>query len=227
MDVINVDSIPSDSEQNEGIDYNLAGNTPSPEGISGLQAAEEPTADASAAPLLQNGAGITNDERTHRKLRQQIETLRKKYKKKKTVLTDDNASTRMLDLEAISQYNDLQLKLLKEQKSLRSRLKNSPRVTQHRLRKRISSISPSMDASLSVARRLGKGSYFARVLRSMTNELFRTGRLPESRQGKGATHKSHLLNPRITSALRNWVKGLLPFDEGGFEGLVRFIAHKF
>lgn len=176
----------------------------------------------SSSPPQSIEADITNDEHTHKKLQRQIEVLRKKYKKKKTVLTDNNASSRMLDLEAISQYNDLRFKLINEQRVLKSRLKNCPRITQQRLRKRITRISPSTDASISVARRLGKSSYYARVLRSMTNELFRTGQLPESRQGKGATHKSYLLNPRVTSALRNWVKGLLPDDEGGFIGLVRF-----
>ena len=54
----------------------------------------------------------------------------------------------------------------------------------------------------------------------MARYLQQTGELPENNQGKGATHATHLDNPDVVSAVRNWVIGLVPVDEGGFKGRI-------
>ena len=47
-----------------------------------------------------------------------------------------------------------------------------------------------------------------------------TGKLLENNLGKGATHATHLNNPEVALAVRSWVMGMMPIDEGGFEGRV-------
>jgi hypothetical protein len=56
----------------------------------------------------------------------------------------------------------------------------------------------------------------------MAAYLTENGTLPESRQGQGAFHTSHLNNPDIISALRIWASGALELKDGGFEGSVSF-----
>jgi hypothetical protein len=60
----------------------------------------------------------------------------------------------------------------------------------------------------------------------MVAHLLRTGLLPESNQSKGAKHESLLNRTEISSALRAWVKGVLPFEKGGFNGRVSFEHEK-
>ncbi|KAF8148809.1 hypothetical protein B0H34DRAFT_198739 [Crassisporium funariophilum] len=55
----------------------------------------------------------------------------------------------------------------------------------------------------------------------MASHLIKTGELSVRRQGKGAQHDSLLNNPAIKSAVQNWVRGLLLYDKGGFNGWMK------
>jgi hypothetical protein len=83
------------------------------------------------------------------------------------------------------------------------------------------SIRPATDASERVAELRSKSKTYARRLREQARHLLRTGGLLENNQGKGAHHESHLSRPSVVHALRRWVSGLVPSEEGGFEGQVR------
>lgn len=156
----------------------------------------------------------------HQRLSSLIEKTRTKLRSKKSLVTDTTAANRLVDLEALKQYNDLRFKLSNEVLDLQKQLAITPRRLKHNIKKRISKIRPATDASNSVAGRCARGPFFAKSLRSMAHELFTTGRLPENNHGKGAYHESYLNRPGVSSALQQWVKGILPFEEGGFIGRV-------
>jgi hypothetical protein len=88
------------------------------------------------------------------------------------------------------------------------------------MKNKLPSTRPSARASEEVAELSGKGPYFARRLRHLSAYLLRTGMLPETRQGKGAAHESLLNRSEVRAGLRLFVTGLIPIDEGGFEGRV-------
>ena len=80
------------------------------------------------------------------------------------------------------------------------------------------SIQPAIHALRQVAQLASKSDSFAHHLRLMACYLQWTGVLPENNLGKGATHATHLNNLQVASAVHSWVMGMVPIDEGGFEG---------
>ena len=83
-------------------------------------------------------------------------------------------------------------------------------------------ICPATEASECIAENRSKSSTYARHLREKAHYLLRTGDLLENDQGKGANHETLLSWPSVVQALRQWVNGLVPSDEGGFEGQVLY-----
>jgi hypothetical protein len=81
-------------------------------------------------------------------------------------------------------------------------------------------IRPATDASERVAELRLKSKTYARRLREHAHHLLSTGELLRNNQGKGAHYESHLSRPSVVHALRRWVNGLVPSEEGGFEGQV-------
>ena len=81
-------------------------------------------------------------------------------------------------------------------------------------------IQPPIHASWQVAQLASKSDSFDHCLHSMACSLQWTGELPENNLGKGATHATHLNNLEVASAVCSWVMGMVPIDEGGFEGCV-------
>jgi len=81
-------------------------------------------------------------------------------------------------------------------------------------------LCPSLKASTTVARQLGKTDYYARRLREKLMYLHRVGKLQTLKQGKGAAHCSLLSEPQVVAAVQAWVKGVVPVEKGGFVGRV-------
>jgi hypothetical protein len=181
---------------------------------------ENDTASTTSETAKQDDLRAAEFKRTHRQLCSLIGKTRKQYHKKRTQLTDDNAASRLIDLEALDQYNNLRLRLQLECLSLKLRYKMARGVMRHQLKLRMSQIKPAINASTTVAGRCNRGPSFARTIRSMAAHLLTTNQLPENNQGKGASHKTLLTDPRVASALQEWVKGGLPVTDGGFEGRV-------
>jgi hypothetical protein len=159
----------------------------------------------------------------HRRLKKSIDNLDKSLRKDKTIRTSKAAANDILFLVSLRQYNDLRLKYALEKADLIQSLSTASPNVRPRIKMRISRIRPSTDAGNLVASRAGKGPYFARTVRSAAQEMLRTGKLPENRMGKGAVHASLLQVPGVQSALQRWTKGLLPVEEGGFEGRVSVV----
>jgi hypothetical protein len=107
------------------------------------------------------------------------------------------------ELNALKQLNDIQLEY-HQKKAKNPNLK----------------LYPALKASTVIARRFGKSDYYARRLREKLAHLHRVGELQDSKQGKGAAHKSLLSEPRVATAIQTWVKGVVPVDEGGYTGRV-------
>ena len=84
----------------------------------------------------------------------------------------------------------------------------------------MSQIKPAINASTTVAEQCNRGPSFARTIHLMAAHLLTTNQLPKTNQGKGVFHKTLLTDPRVASALQEWVKGGLPVTDGGFEGRV-------
>ena len=105
---------------------------------------------------------------------------------------------------------------------------NNLRIEYHRKKAKNSSLKlgPSLEASIMVARRLGKTDYYARRLREKSAYLHRVGELQASKQGKGAAHQSLLLEPRLAAAIQAWVRGVIPVAEGGYVGWVGVLSEK-
>jgi hypothetical protein len=159
----------------------------------------------------------------HTRLQKNIKKLRSGLLKKETILTNAKAAASVLDLEALAQFNDkareLSLKRLKMVKSLHG----ASRLRRPQIKRKIQACNPTLEASLAISHRCGKGEYYARFLRSMATHVLTHGVLPERDQGKGAHHESLLLVPAVSEALQEWVKGTLAVEEGGFVG--RVILH--
>lgn len=161
----------------------------------------------------------------HSYFRKLIKTQRKKLNSKKSLNSNAKVASILIDLEALYQFNDLRLQYEQERLRLIKKLETTPHRLHPRLKARISKIKPSENASIAVAARCTWGPTYARTIRSTAAFLLRTGLLPESKQGKGAYHESLLNRPEVSSALQKWVKGVLPFEEGGFVGRVSIPCH--
>lgn len=107
------------------------------------------------------------------------------------------------ELNALKQFNDLRIEYHRKQAK-------NPNLK----------LSPSLEASTTIARRLGKSNYYARRLRERSTYLHRVGELQTSKQGKGATHRSLLSEPQVVAAIQAWVKGAIPVEKGGYIGRV-------
>ncbi|KAJ7851303.1 hypothetical protein B0H14DRAFT_3662252 [Mycena olivaceomarginata] len=129
----------------------------------------------------------------HACLQKIIKKNRTELTKKLEILTNANAAALVLDLEALGQFNDkwqeLSFKRLRTIKSLSS----ASRLMRSHIKRKIKTCNPKTEASMLVAHRCGKGE-----------------------QGKGAHHESLLLNPQVCDALKEWVKGTLEVEKGGF-----------
>ncbi|KAI0092204.1 hypothetical protein BDY19DRAFT_928836 [Irpex rosettiformis] len=65
--------------------------------------------------------------------------------------------------------------------------------------------NPAQRASISIARSVGKGPYFARQLRHLRLYVYRFGTLPPNRSGKHHAHPSLLDNEHISIAVRRYL----------------------
>lgn len=99
---------------------------------------------------------------------------------------------------------------------------NNLRIEYHRKKAKNPNLKlcPSLEASTTIARRLGKSNYYARRLRERSTYLHRVGELQTSKQGKGAAHQSLLSEPQVVAAIQAWVKGTVPVEKGGYIGRV-------
>ncbi|KAJ7232731.1 hypothetical protein C8J57DRAFT_1250450 [Mycena rebaudengoi] len=157
----------------------------------------------------------------HARLDKIITRNRTELTKKLTILTSATAAASVLDLEALAQFNKKSLELSLKRLRLVKSLPNATRLMRPHIKRKIEGCNPKMQASTLVASRCGKGDYYARSLWTMALHLLEHGSLPEKKQGKGAHHESLLLDPRICEALKEWVKGTLTVEEGGFVGRVK------
>ena len=157
-------------------------------------------------------------QQEHDKLKKLIACHQKLLQSKQKLFSDAKAASTMFDLECLSWYNELWLNLhlwLNQQCETITNAKLRHHVM---LKARMKSIQPATHALQWVTQLAAKSDGFACCLCLMACYLQWTGELPENNQGKGTTHATHLDNPDIVSAVRNWVIGLVPVDEGGFEG---------
>ena len=160
------------------------------------------------------------EQAIHQCLRTLIKKHRKDFMKRKSLLTTDNIASKLLNLEALDQYNDKCYELQRSRRKLKIQIQSSPANIWHKLKEQLSKICPATDTSKVIAGHRGHGPHFQRTFRSMANKLLNTGRFPKNNQGKGGHHKSLLSWLEIYSALQKWVKGTIPYDEGGFNGRV-------
>ncbi len=86
------------------------------------------------------------------------------------------------------------LHTLKMYLELYAKMKLNPRIS-----------NPAQRASLSIARSVGRGAYFARQLRHLKLYVHRFGTLPPSRTGKHHAHPSLLNNEHISVAVRRYL----------------------
>ncbi|KAJ7878322.1 hypothetical protein B0H14DRAFT_3130008 [Mycena olivaceomarginata] len=145
----------------------------------------------------------------HTKLCHLIKTKKKVLNKKEILISNTTAAATLLDLEALSQYNDKLLDLALKKIKLKTDLRTASRLLRAKLKQRLANSRPAEEASLAISHRCGRGPYFARVLREMAAQLLSDGTLPEKHQGVGAHHESLLDKPAVCEALREWVKGTL------------------
>ena len=108
-----------------------------------------------------------------------------------------------LELHALKQFNNLRIEYH------RKKAKN-PNLK----------LCPSLKASTTIAKQLGKTDYYARRLREKLTYLHRVGELQTSKQGKGGAHRSLLSEPQVAAAIQVWVKGVIPVEKGGYIGRV-------
>ena len=137
-------------------------------------------------------------EREERKLNERRKQVGSSSSKSKKLVQD------MFELCALKQFNSLWIENHRK-KARKPNLK----------------LCPSLDASITIARRNGKTEYYARRLREKLKYLHRVGELQTSKQGRGATHQSFLSVPQVAAAIQAWAKGTIPVDKGGYTGLVR------
>ena len=83
-------------------------------------------------------------------------------------------------------------------------------------------ICPATEASERVAENWLKSLTYTWCLCEQAPHLLCTGKLLKNDQGKGTNNKTLLSRPSVVQALRRWVNGLVPSDEGGFEGQVLY-----
>ncbi|KAJ7914000.1 hypothetical protein B0H13DRAFT_1873347 [Mycena leptocephala] len=203
-----------------------AETAPPPIGVDSVPAQASTMVPAEQGPILDNpgpaARGALKEtvvKGNYAKIRLLIKQHRKALSKKEVLISNKKAASSILDLKALSQYNDKLLELSLEKIKLVASVKTTSRLLRPKLKQKISLSHPSEEASLAISHRCGKGSYYARVLREMVAQLLADGTLPEKHQGAGAHHEYLLDNPAIHDALQEWVKGTLEFDEGGFLGL--------
>lgn len=160
----------------------------------------------------------------HAKLEHLIAEHQKRLRSPKVMLSDKSAASYILELEYLRAFNntrfELQLKLQKQKDAIA----NAPPRIRAAMRSKSQSIQPSVQAAAKVNRVSGKGPYFAKRLCHLSAYLLRTGELPENNRGKGASHESLLNRADVLAGIRLFVTGILPIDEGGYEGPVSVIS---
>ncbi|KAJ7584549.1 hypothetical protein C8J56DRAFT_1027796 [Mycena floridula] len=158
----------------------------------------------------------------HSQFRGQIKKLQKSYRSKKKLQSGSKVFEAIVNLEALDMYNDEFLRISLRRATVKEQLTTASCGTRAALRKKLRAVSsPVTRASEIVAARCCKTRYYARRLREMAAYMERTGELLENKQGQGAHHESFLTIPGVYSALQIWVKGEMPFEEGGFNGPLR------
>jgi hypothetical protein len=181
---------------------------------------EEKNANNTTYRHVKNAAADRKVDKRFNELTSVIAAHQKHLRNKKSMLTDAKAAGTILDLEALQQFNQIQHKLHLEIRERRIKLAEASPKTRRMLQMKMRPIQPATDASERVAELRSKSKTYARRLREHARHLLRTGELLENNQGKGAHHESHLSRPSVVHALRRWVNGLVPSEEGGFEGQV-------
>jgi hypothetical protein len=183
---------------------------------------EENTSKSAGRHANNNAAGDRRVDEQYKELTSVIAAHQKRLRNKKTMLTDSKAATTILELEALQNYNKLQYTLHLQIRKQRAKLAAASPRLRYLLQNKMRIIRPAMEASERVAENRSKSSTYARRLREQARYLLRTGELLENDQGKGANHETLLSRPSVVQALRRWVNGLVPSDEGGFEGQVMY-----
>lgn len=157
----------------------------------------------------------------HSELEKLINRHQKRLRNKKTMLTDTKAAATVFDLEALRNFNDIRLALHIELASQKTKLANAAPRFRTAIKAKLKTIWPTIDASLRVAKMLSKTETYARRLRDSARHLLHTGLLLETNQGKGASHETLLNRPGVVAALRRFVNGLVPVEDGGYIGQVK------
>lgn len=206
------DSLPNEEDKSE----HGASDDSSEDGRSDAEM-ESPEA-AEAEEQLEDLEESTNPDVLHKSLA--VALKKEQRKAKKSERSDEYKARRHLEIEALIQFNDLRLKLALQVKAWKDALKKIPKSRRAIHKMKMKKIKPSVDASKSIANRCSKGPYFARRLRHMAAHLLRSGCLPENNSGKGARHATWLAEPQVSEAIEEWLKGTMPFEEGGYNGKV-------
>ncbi|KAJ7445444.1 hypothetical protein FB451DRAFT_1189115 [Mycena latifolia] len=160
-------------------------------------------------------------EEFHDHLSKAISKLATELHKPKRILSDTQAANQLLDLDALKCYNALRLAHAKKLWGLNKQVSDAVPRFHAQMRADQPSIRPSLDASLTAADAVGKRPYYAKKLRKSAVYLLQNGVLPESQRGKGAIHPSPLNLPEVQEALRDWLNGILPIENDGFEGQIK------
>lgn len=156
----------------------------------------------------------------HTRLRQLIKQHRQRLRKPKSVIGDQKTAGLLMDLEALSKFNDQHFELMVKVEKRNADLTQAKGKKRRLLQMKKKRIRPSFDASSKVAYHCGKGPYYARRLRQMSLHLLRTGDLLIDKQGQGANHATLLDCPEVAGPIGKWLKGLIPEDKGGLKGNV-------
>lgn len=175
--------------------------------------------------IMDDDEAQSSDESSgqHAALERLIAEHQKALRHPKTIISHTKAATKILDLEYLRRFNDRRYELQNAQQKQRNTLANAQPRMRPMLKRRMRSIRPSTQAAMDVTRDHSKGLYFARRLRNWANCLLRTGDLPESNQGKGASHATLLAHPEVLRGVKQFVVGVISLKDGGFEGQVSFI----
>lgn len=107
------------------------------------------------------------------------------------------------------------LHTLKMYLELYAKMKLNPRIS-----------NPAQRASLSIARSVGRGAYFARQLRHLKLYVHRFGTLPPSRTGKHHAHPSLLNNEHIAVAVRRYLTVLADGEVSLLQTLQQLKTHR-
>lgn len=160
----------------------------------------------------------------HSKLESLICEHHKRLRDPKVMLSDKSAANSVLELEYLRAFNNARFELQTKLQKQKDAITNAPPRMRAAMRTKYPSIQPSVQASAKVNRLSGKGPYFAKRLCHLSAYLLRTGLLPENNQGKGASHETLLNRADVLAGLRLFVTGVIPVNEGGFEGRVSGIS---